>query len=89
MVEKTYQIIYGSNIIIRNPVELATLCVFYDQTFLPYASRESCRRHVGPGFFAQFPEKVAGKKIPEPFEDTPRGAGSLVPTTPHIFRSPR
>lgn len=63
MVEKTYQIIYGSNIIIRNAVELATLCVFYDKTLLPHASRESSRRHVGYGFFIEFPETVAGKKV--------------------------
>jgi hypothetical protein len=42
------QVIYSSDLIIRDSTELATLCVFYDKVFLPYTSQESSRKYTGP-----------------------------------------
>ncbi|MGZ8842425.1 MAG: hypothetical protein ACXW18_02105 [Pyrinomonadaceae bacterium] len=65
----TNQIIYGSNIIIRNLTELATLSVFYEKTLLPYASKESSRKLAGLNTLIQLPDEVAGKKLGNPLFD--------------------
>lgn len=42
-----FEIAYNSDLIIRDPSEAATLCVFYDQVFLPYTNRKSSRELIG------------------------------------------
>ncbi len=39
-------IVYSSDVIIRDPVELATHAVFFDETLLPWATPESSKRMV-------------------------------------------
>jgi len=56
----TNQIRYGSNIIIRNLTELATLSVFYEKTLLPHASKESSRKLAGLNTLIQLPDDFAG-----------------------------
>src|SRR5258708_1229540 len=38
---KRFKVVYNSDLIIRDRAEAATLCVFYDQVFLPYTSKET------------------------------------------------
>lgn len=47
MVKKPNQVIYSSDLIIRDNAELATLCVFFDKVFLPYTTQVSSRRFAG------------------------------------------
>jgi hypothetical protein len=47
MVNHPGQIIYNSDLIIRSPAELATLCTFYDKVLLPYTSPETSHLFAG------------------------------------------
>ncbi len=47
MTKNDNQIIYSSDLIVRNSSELATLCVFYDKTLLPYTTHKSSRLFAG------------------------------------------
>lgn len=38
---QAYQIVYNSDLIIRDPGEAATLCVFYDRVLLPFTNEQS------------------------------------------------
>jgi hypothetical protein len=37
-----FKVVYNSDLIIRDASEAATLCVFYDQVFLPYTEDTTC-----------------------------------------------
>lgn len=45
------EIIYNSDLIIRNASELATLCVFYDKVYLPHTSSSTSDKFAGARFY--------------------------------------
>ena len=51
MVKNSNQVIYSSDLIVRDNAELATLCVFFDKIFLPHTTETSSRRWTGPRVF--------------------------------------
>lgn len=44
------EVIYNSDLIIRNASELATLCVFYEKVYVPYTSEDTSRKFAGARF---------------------------------------
>lgn len=50
--EGAYRIIYNSDLIIRDPRELSTLCVFYDRTYLPFTTPETSTKYSGHRFIS-------------------------------------
>lgn len=44
-----YEVAYNSDLIIRDPSEASTLCVFYDRVYLPYTDPASSRELIGNG----------------------------------------
>jgi hypothetical protein len=48
VMSKPSEIVYNNDLIIRDPSEAATLCVFYDRIVLPYTTVKTSRELVGP-----------------------------------------
>jgi hypothetical protein len=49
--DRDFKIVYNSDLIIRNPQDAATLCLFYDKVLLPYTTEDTRTSLLGRSVF--------------------------------------